>query len=69
MCTLNYPFLGMDLNTLKRSVLKGRYAPIPRYYNSDLSIILKKCLQVDPNRRPTAQQLLEDPIVKKRVRQ
>ena len=44
MCTLNYPFLGMDMNSLKRSILKGRYAPIPNFYNNDLTLMIKKCL-------------------------
>lgn len=44
MCALNYPFLGMNMNDLKRSVLRGRYAPIPHFYDKDITTIIKLML-------------------------
>jgi len=32
----------------------GKYNPVPNYYSKDIDKLIKKCLQVHPNDRPTA---------------
>lgn len=67
MCTLNYPFMGLNMDQLKRAVTKGRYAPIPSYLNSDFSKLISMMLQMDPMRRPSVDELLNNPIIAGRI--
>ena len=69
MCTLNYPFLGRNMDELRKNVLRGRYAPIPTFYGQDLSEIIKVCLQIQPANRPTALKLLENSIIVKKIKE
>lgn len=56
------------MNDLKRSVLRGRYAPIPHFYDKDLTTIIELMLQINPASRPTVDQLLNHPIISKKVK-
>lgn len=42
---------------------KGERPPIPKYLSSYAREFILQCLQVDPNARPTAAQLLDHPFV------
>jgi NIMA (never in mitosis gene a)-related kinase len=48
LTTLNPPFTAMDMQGLYNKVLKGVYPKIPSHYSSDLSMVIKSMLQVDP---------------------
>lgn len=63
MCTLNYPFLGRNMDELRRNVLRGRFGPIPTFYGEDLTTIIKTCLQVTPSQRPNIDGLLNNNII------
>ena len=46
MIALNPPFRAANMSGLYHKVLRGVYEPIPRHYSSDLSMMVKNCLQV-----------------------
>jgi len=68
MCALNFPFNGNSMNDLKFCANKGRYAPIPSIYSKDMNEVIKMCLQIDDYKRPTAQKLLDHPIIRDRLK-
>ncbi|KAH0451191.1 hypothetical protein IEQ34_018490 [Dendrobium chrysotoxum] len=45
---------------------RGDQPNIPTYLSSDAQDFIRRCVQVDPNARPTAAQLLEHPFVTRR---
>jgi serine/threonine protein kinase len=53
MATLRPPFTGSSIEDLYKSVLKGRYSPIPKSYSNELAAIIGQCLQVNPTQRPS----------------
>ena len=67
MCTLNYPFMGLNMDQLKNAVIRGRFAPLPGYLNSEFTKLITKMLQMDPTKRPSVDELLNDPIIKSKL--
>ena len=47
---------------LYQRVMKGVYPKVPPHYSSDLSTILGQLLQVNPDKRPSCEQLLHMPV-------
>jgi NIMA (never in mitosis gene a)-related kinase len=68
MCTQNYPFMGLNMNALKQAVCKGKFAPIPGYLNQDFSVLIGKMLQMEPTKRPSCDELLNNPIILNKIR-
>lgn len=54
LCTLRPPFTAKDFPGLMRKVISGYYDPISSKYSKKLSSFVRKCLTVDPYRRPSA---------------
>ena len=67
MTTLKMPFQGNNFKEVYNNVLKCKYAPLPAIYSKDLNLIIKKMLQIDPDKRPSASEILEDPIIKEKM--
>lgn len=67
MCALKPPFRGGSLEQLYKNVTKGVYENIPKRYSSELSFILSQLLQTNPMKRPTCEELLNNPIVIKHI--
>ena len=67
MTTLKMPFKGNNFKEVYNNVLKCKYDPLPKIYSNDLNIIIKKMLQIDPDERPSAQEILDDPIIKEKI--
>ena len=44
---------------------KGHPPPLPESLSTDARDFILKCLQVNPNKRPTAAQLLDHPFLKR----
>jgi NIMA (never in mitosis gene a)-related kinase len=61
MTALQPPFTAKDMKSLYQRVIKGVYSKIPQQYSSDLSNMIASLLQVDPQRRPTTEQILHMP--------
>lgn len=67
LCGLRPPFVGKSLEELYQAVTQGIYDPIPSIYSKDLSKIISLLLEVDPNRRLSCAQILNHPLVIKRM--
>jgi NIMA (never in mitosis gene a)-related kinase len=61
MITLLPPFRAQSMSGLSQKVTRGIYDPIPPTYSSDLSNVIKSCLQVDPTKRPSCDKILATP--------
>lgn len=63
MAALKPPFRATDMKGLFNKVQKGVFDRLPSQYSTDLSEVIKLCLQVSPTARPTCNQLLNHPLV------
>ena len=66
MASLRPPFVSHDLKSLKRNIISGVYKRIPVQYSNDLENFIRLCLKVDPRDRLSANDLLENDLLKKR---
>ena len=66
LATLKPPFRAQDLEGLYHKVIKGAYSKLPSHYSVDLNNIIKMLLNVDPQRRPNCDDLLDSPLIKSR---
>jgi hypothetical protein len=60
---LRPPFLGDSFAALKRSVVLGRFPPLPRVYSDSLQRIIGIMLRVNAKERPNTTQLLAMPDI------
>ena len=67
MITLRPPFRAENMEGLYNKVIKGQYSNIPSRYSDDLSEIVRLLLQVEPESRPSCKDLLNHPIIQKRI--
>jgi NIMA (never in mitosis gene a)-related kinase len=67
MAKLSPPFHGNDIKDLSNNVKKGVYAQISSPYSNDLSEFIGFMLQVNPVLRLSADELLENQLIKKRL--
>jgi len=67
MITLRPPFRASDMEGLYKKVTKGQYSKIPDIFSNDLYQIVQFLLQVNPKLRPNCDQILNHPILKKRI--
>lgn len=68
MCVLRPPFMARNFKELRRSVLIGAYPPLPSFYSEEISLLVKALLQMEPKDRPSAEELLQNPLVSKKGR-
>jgi len=45
---------------LAQKVKQGRYTPISNFYSKELSNLLQKMLQINPHKRPSANEILSN---------
>ena len=67
MITLRPPFRAQNMEGLYNKVCKGQYSRIPEKFSDDLSKIIQFLLQVNPISRPSCEQILNHPIIQKRI--
>ena len=67
MCSLSLPFKGKNFNEVYKNVINGQYEPIPQFYSDELSKVVNGLLQVNPNNRPTCEQILQHGVIKKKM--
>ena len=67
MCALNPPFRAQSMEELFKKVVRGYYPDISNKYSKDLSEILKLMIQIEVGARPSCDELLNMPIIKKRI--
>ena len=67
MITLRPPFRAQNMEGLFNKVCKGQFSRIPERFSDDLFHVVQFLLQVNPNSRPSCEQILNHPIVQKRI--
>ena len=67
MITLRPPFRAQDMEGLFNKVCKGQYSKIPERFSDDLFQVVQFLLQVNPTSRPSCEQILNHPVVMKRI--
>ena len=67
MVTLNVPFKAEDMEGLMKSIINGKYSPIPGSFSKELSQFINQMLQLKPKNRPTSDKLLRMPIVQRKM--
>ena len=69
MAALHVPFRGTSLHQLYCRVMKGTYLQIPSRYSNELKNIIKLFLVVDSRKRPSAEELLKNEIIIKKMKE
>ena len=67
MITLRPPFRAKDMEGLFNKVCKGQYSKIPDRFSDDLFQVVQFLLQVNSSSRPSCEQILNHPVVMKRI--
>ena len=67
MITLRPPFRAKDMEGLFNKVCKGQFSKIPERFSEDLFTIVQYLLQVNSIQRPSCDQILQHPIILKRI--
>ncbi|EGR32912.1 protein kinase domain protein [Ichthyophthirius multifiliis] len=65
MCALKPPFMANDMEGLFNKVQMGLYERIPQKYSNDLSCFLSSLLKVNPQQRPSCEQIMRNPLFQK----
>ena len=69
MAALHVPFRGTSIHQLYKNIMKGKYTEIPNIYSNDLKNIIKTILCLDPLKRPSANDLLNNEIIKNKIKE
>ena len=67
LMTFKMPFNAMSFPLLRIKINSGKYKPPPSNYSSDIKNLLKKCLTLDPEKRPSIDEILKLPLIKNRI--
>ena len=67
MASLKMPFRGTSMQMLYNNVMKGNIENIPSRYSSELMDIIKLILTKNPKKRPSAEDLLRNPIISEKM--
>lgn len=68
MCALKPPFNSESLHGLALKIVRGQYPPLPDKFSSEVKLLVKTLLNVDPQRRPTIHEVLKMPVIVNRIR-
>ena len=68
LCTLYPPFRGTNFKELYNNIKEGKFNPIPRDYSNDLRQLINWMLITNPNKRYSANDLLNSDIIQKRIK-
>jgi serine/threonine protein kinase len=64
---LKHAFTAQTLNGLAVKILKGSYLPLNSSYSKHLKELTIQMLNVNPKERPDIREIIDRPIVKKRI--
>jgi NIMA (never in mitosis gene a)-related kinase len=62
---LKMPFQGKNIKEVYYNLKNINIPPLPDIYSPDLMNMDKKLLKLNPDERPSTQEILEDEIIKK----
>ena len=65
--SLKPPFRSDSMEGLFKKILNGYYPNIPTNYSKELESVIRSMLQVNPKKRPTCDELAENPIISKKI--
>ena len=65
---MKHTFKETSIKNLSKCIIKGNYDDISDCYSNDLRKIIKMCLVLNPNNRPTSQQLLNCDFVQDKIK-
>ena len=68
LCNLNHAFGADSWNAVFSKVREGKRAPLNKKYSLELRNIIDSMLDINPERRPTISQLIENSFLKPKVR-
>ena len=68
MCTLRLPFKGKNMHELKENICKGKYEKISSRYSKELWDFIQTLLEVDIDKRPNCDMILESNIIKNKLK-
>ena len=63
ICSLLPPFRGKNLDQLFKSIMKGTFDPIPKFYSSELATVIHSMIKVSSTSRPSCESILNNPFV------
>ena len=64
LCSRVPPFNGNSYLELVQRIKVGQFPDVPAMYSPELSSVIKSCLKVNPDSRPTTRKLLNVPSIK-----
>ena len=67
LMTFRMPFNAVSLPLLSIKINRGVYKPPPSNYSHEIRDLLKKCLTVDPEKRPSIDDILKLPVIRNRI--
>jgi NIMA (never in mitosis gene a)-related kinase 1/4/5 len=67
MAALELPFQGSSILSISRRICKSVYKPIPSCYSASVSLMIRSLLQVDQNKRPKIDDIINWPAVQRRL--
>ena len=65
LCSLHKPFEAQNASALLAAVVQGKHGPIPSRYSQSLKDLIEGMLNLAPQLRPSAEQIMELPFIQK----
>jgi NIMA (never in mitosis gene a)-related kinase 2 len=69
MVALRPPFEASNHLALATKIIQGKIERIPERYSEDLQIVIEQMLSTEPDKRPSVDQLAENPKIKLRMQE
>lgn len=66
LATLKPPFQGTGMKDLFNKISKGEFERIPKCYSNELYDIIRRCLRLNPNERPSCDEILSNPFIQEK---
>lgn len=67
MAAMRPPFLAAGLPELRKKIETGVCDRIPAIYSQDLDAFVRLCMAPSPKDRPSAEELLHNPLIRKQL--
>ena len=68
MAALKMPFEGKNIKEVYYNLKNVNIPPLPENYTEELMIMIKKLLKLKPEQRPSTQEILDDEIIKNKMK-
>uniref|UniRef100_A0A3Q3DTY4 non-specific serine/threonine protein kinase n=1 Tax=Hippocampus comes TaxID=109280 RepID=A0A3Q3DTY4_HIPCM len=63
ICALTPPFAASNLLSLYCKITKGEYEPVPELYSPNISSLIQRMLNIQPQNRPSAARIVDSTFV------